>query len=232
MTVAFQRAWTRQQFLDRAEAQEERYEFDGFRPVAVTDGNANHGTIIGDILFALIGRLGNGPCRALGPDAGVETAGEAVRFPDVLVTCTPHKGTDRVIPGVVIVFEVISPTSGRNDRIVKPREYATVPSILRYVIVEFTTVGLTVFSRTAADHPWLSRRPPQLISSCQVRPSRSISAIAEVGPHDPAGYSRGLSRVSSHASMIGSTHVQAASTSSRRMNNVGFPRTLSINNRS
>jgi Uma2 family endonuclease len=53
-----------------------------------------------------------------------------------------------------VVFEVISPTSGRTDRIVKVREYAAVPSILRYVIVESASVGLTVLKRAAGDQKW------------------------------------------------------------------------------
>jgi Uma2 family endonuclease len=80
--------------------------------------------------------------------------GSVVRYPDVLVTCSPFKGTDRLIPSVVVVFEVISPNSGELDRIVKLREYGTVASILRYVIVEATMMGLTVFSRTASTRAW------------------------------------------------------------------------------
>ena len=52
------------------------------------------------------------------------------------------------------MFEVISPSSGRTDRIVKVREYAAVPSIRRYVIVESDAVGLTVLFRESGDLPW------------------------------------------------------------------------------
>ena len=55
---------------------------------------------------------------------------------------------------MIVVFEVLSPASGRMDRIVKVREYAAVPSILRYVIVESSGVGLTVLERPAADQKW------------------------------------------------------------------------------
>jgi Uma2 family endonuclease len=58
------------------------------------------------------------------------------------------------VEGVVVVFEVLSPTSGRTDRIVKVREYRAVPSILRYVILEYTSVGLTVLERATGDEPW------------------------------------------------------------------------------
>jgi Uma2 family endonuclease len=77
-----------------------------------------------------------------------------VRYPDGLVTCTPITGDEYMTPNVVVVFEVISPASGRMDRIVKVREYAAVPSILRYVIVESASVGLSVLERRAGDQKW------------------------------------------------------------------------------
>jgi hypothetical protein len=43
---------TREQFLDRAEAQGERYQFDRFVPVAMTGGNVNHSQIGQNTRFA------------------------------------------------------------------------------------------------------------------------------------------------------------------------------------
>lgn len=77
-----------------------------------------------------------------------------MRYPDALVTCTPITGDEYLTPNVVVVFEVISPTSGRTDQIVKVREYAAVPSILRYVIVESASIGLTVLERQTGDQKW------------------------------------------------------------------------------
>ena len=137
-----------------AYAEDRKYEFDGFRPVAMTGGTRNHGRIQRNILFALISRLNGGDCEALGSDAGVATVGGAVRYPDALVTCTKGPGTDRLVPGVVVAFEVLSPTSGRNDRIDKLREYRAVPSILCYVILEYAIAGLTVFRRASGTEEW------------------------------------------------------------------------------
>jgi Uma2 family endonuclease len=147
---------TREEFLDWAAAQDLRYEFDGFQPVAMTGGTRNHSQIAQNISFALRIRLRGTGCGPLGPDAGVATIGDAVRYPDALVTCTKGPGTDRVVPGVVAVFEVLSPTSGRTDRIEKLREYQAVPSIRRYVILEHTSVGLVVHSRLRGDDPWIA----------------------------------------------------------------------------
>lgn len=155
MNVAFrQPSMTRDQFLDWAQAQEKRYEFDGFQPVAMTGGSNNHSATCQNIWFALRTRLRGNSCKVLGPDVGLATVGDAVRYPDALVTCAKFPGTARLVPGVVVVFEVVSPTSGRADRIDKVREYRAVPSIRRYVVLEYLSAGLTVFSRTDDTAGW------------------------------------------------------------------------------
>ena len=148
---------TREEFFDWAQAQSVRYEFDGFEPVAMTGGTANHSQITQNILVALRTRLRGSACRPLGPDAGVATVGDAVRYPDALVTCAKVPGDAQTIPGVVIVFEVLSPTSGRTDRIVKLREYRAVATIRCYVILEHDSVGLTVFTRGRDEEDWTAR---------------------------------------------------------------------------
>ncbi len=147
-------AMTRGQFFDWAEAQDARYEFDGFEPVAMTRGNLNQNGIAFNIHTALRGRLKGSGCTPLGLDAGVATIGDTVRYPDAVVTCSPVQGESRLIPDPVVVFEVISPTSGHIDRIVKVREYAAVGSTRVYVIVESASVGLAVHERQAAGQKW------------------------------------------------------------------------------
>ena len=147
-------AMTREAFFDWAEARDEPYEFDGFQPVAMTGGTINHSRMGRNLLTALDRRLAGTGCEALGPDAGLATIHDAVRYPDALVTCAKLDGTARLVPGAVIVFEVLSPTSGRTDRIDKLREYRAVPSIRRYIILEHTSAALQVFSRDQADTDW------------------------------------------------------------------------------
>ncbi len=154
MNIAFRKPMTREEFFTWAEAQEERYEFDGFHPVAMTGGSGNHSRITGSINFQLRLRLGKGPCEALGSDAGVATVDERVRYPDALVTCTRFDGRDHTVSSPVIVFEVVSASSTRTDRIVKVNEYHAVPSIKRYIIVEQTVIGLSVLWRQHQDDPW------------------------------------------------------------------------------
>jgi Uma2 family endonuclease len=144
---------SRDEFFDWAEAQDVRYEFDGLAPVAMTGGTVRHSAIMLNIHAALRGRLPVG-CRALGPDAGLRTVGDAVRYPDALITCGKVDDAAREVPGVVVVFEVLSPTSGHTDRIVKLSEYRAAASIRRYIIVEYASAALTLHARTEPDAPW------------------------------------------------------------------------------
>lgn len=147
MNVALRKSMTREEFFDWAEVQDGRYEFDGFQPVAMTGGNLGHSRLIRNINRQLGNRLEGKGCEPLGPDAGVATVGETVRYPDAVITCATFSSRDRVVPNPVIVFEVVSPSSVCIDRIVKLREYQAVPSIRRYIIVEPDAVAVTVFSR-------------------------------------------------------------------------------------
>ena len=154
MTLALRKIMTRHEFFDWAEAQDTRYEFDGVQPVAMTGGTLGHSAITGNVIRQLANRLAGKGCRPLGPDAGVATVGDAVRYPDAVVTCTPFNRQDRLVPNPVVVFEVISPTSGRIDRIIKLHEYQAVPSIRRYVIVESDAMAVTALSRDQANEPF------------------------------------------------------------------------------
>jgi Uma2 family endonuclease len=145
---------TRDEFLNWAETQRVRYEFNGFEPVAMTGGTRDHSQICQNIYAALRSRLKGSGCVPLGPDAGVATIGDAVRYPDALVTCTKGPGTDRLVPGVVVVFEVLSPSSGRIDRIDKLLEYRSVPTMRRYVILEHASAAMTVYARANGEDPW------------------------------------------------------------------------------
>ena len=141
---------TRDEFFAWAQANGSRWEFDGFEPVAMTGGTVNHNRISRNLHAALRSRLRGMRCEPLGPDAGLATVGDTVRYPDALVTCAKVPGNAHVVPGVVVVFEVLSPTSGRTDRIVKLLEYRAVPSIRRYIILEHSGIGLAVSSRDSA----------------------------------------------------------------------------------
>lgn len=154
MDVALQSPMSRDEFFAWAQAQDQRYEFDGYRPVAMTGGNLGHGRLVRNINRQLANRLTGKNCESLGPDAGVATVGNVVRYPDAVVTCSKFDNGDHLVPNPVVVFEVVSPSSIRIDRIIKLREYQLVPSIRRYILVESDAAAITVLSRDGEHEPF------------------------------------------------------------------------------
>jgi len=136
------------EFLDWEKRQPTRYEFDGFGPVAMTGGTAGHADVQRNLAIAVGGRLRGKPCRFYGSDLRFQVAQGHVRYPDGMVVCSPVDRSTTVINDPVIVFEVLSPSTTRDDRIVKAREYQATPSVQRYVMLEQDGVGATVYARS------------------------------------------------------------------------------------
>lgn len=154
MNVALRKPITREEFFAWAEGQEERYEFDGFQPVAMTGGTNRHGIISRNLNGQLYLRLRGKPCQSMPPEGGgVATVGDTVRYPDAVVTCSPLPVGERLVPDPVVVFEVVSPSSAHTDRVNKPIEYGAVLSIKRHVLIEQDRALVTVRSRQH-NEPW------------------------------------------------------------------------------
>ena len=138
------------EFLTWEERQELRYEFDGFAPIAMTGGTARHEAISGTLRALLYQRLRGSRCHPWGPNSKIEVQGR-IRYPDAFVNCTPVPPRSTIIAAPVVVFEVLSASTSRTDRIEKLREYQATPSIQRYVILEQDSIGAMVFSRHGDD---------------------------------------------------------------------------------
>jgi Uma2 family endonuclease len=150
MNVALRKPMSLEAFLAWEERQELRHEFDGVQPVAMTGGTLAHATIQSNLAISVGGRLRGTPCRFLGNDIKVLTATTS-RYPDGLVTCTRGANDSTVAPDPVVIFEVLSRTTSSVDHITKNREYAALPSVRRYVMLEQERIGATVFARSGDD---------------------------------------------------------------------------------
>ena len=153
MNIVLRRPMTLEQFLAWEDRQELRYEFDGFQPVAMTGGTFAHALIQSNLIAALNTRLRAKPCRAMGSHLKISVAGR-IRYPDAFVVCTPVPNKAKVVTDPVVVFEVLSESTSREDMFTKNAEYRATPSILRYVIIEQTQAAAVVFARKGED--WIS----------------------------------------------------------------------------
>jgi Uma2 family endonuclease len=148
MNLALREPMTLAEFLEWEERQPLRYEFDGIGPVAMTGGTHGHAAIQRNLAIAVGGRLRGKPCQFLGSDLKIQVAEGHIRYPDGMVVCSPVDRTATVVYDPVVVFEVLSPSSARTDRIVKAREYQATPSVQRYVMLEQDGVSATVYARS------------------------------------------------------------------------------------
>jgi Uma2 family endonuclease len=145
MSTKQSQSLTVDEFLAWERRQDLRYEFDGVRIVAMTGGSVNHAAIVDNVAFALRRRL-KPPCRAFTSNLKILVAA-SVRYPDVVVTCSPVAGTADILLAPVVVFEVLPPSTAAVDRVTKNEEYRATPSIQRYVMLEQTRIAATVFAR-------------------------------------------------------------------------------------
>src|SRR3984885_14532968 len=64
-----------------------------------------------------------------------------------MVICSGLDPTLKIVRNPVVIFEVLSPSTAAQDRIVKAREYQATPSVQRYVMLEQDRIGATVHVR-------------------------------------------------------------------------------------
>ncbi|MCQ8242486.1 Uma2 family endonuclease [Rhizosaccharibacter radicis] len=150
MNVALRKPMDLDAFLAWEERQELRHEFDGIQPVAMTGGTAAHATIQTNLAIAVGSRLRGKPCRFFGSDLKVLTA-RTSRYPDGAVTCAVPANDGTSVPEPVVIFEVLSRSTASTDHITKNQEYASIPSVQRYVMLEQERIGATVFARAGGD---------------------------------------------------------------------------------
>jgi Uma2 family endonuclease len=147
MPSAAEKLMSLDDFLTWEREQPERHEFvDGVIRL-MTGGSLDHSTIASNLWTALREKLRGTGCRAFRGDAKV-IANNNVRYPDLSVTCSPIAGSDDVVPAPVIVIEILSPSTEREDRGRKKFDYFAMPSIRQYVIVEQDERRVELYTRT------------------------------------------------------------------------------------
>ena len=180
MNVAYRRIWTQEEFFAWVVDQEERYEFDGVRPVLVNGGTNNHSRIMRNLFSALESQLRGSPFEWFGPSSGVETLNGAIRYPDALVFTGPIEGTALKVPNVVATFEVLSPSTARSDRTTKLREYGSVPTIRHYVLIETTRLEVLNYARPDGSTDWQWTRSRSLADHIDLPMMGARIALADL----------------------------------------------------
>ena len=128
-------------FLTWAADQPGRYELESGRPVAMAPERLGHVRAKTASFNALAAAVAAAklPCEALPDGAAVQIDARTLYEPDALVFCGAAPARDAlaiVAPVVVVVVEVVSPSSGRRDHHEKLIGYFAVASVEHYLIVD------------------------------------------------------------------------------------------------
>jgi Uma2 family endonuclease len=135
------------EFLAWEHDQPKRYEYAGGVITMMTGGSAAHVTIAMNLAFALRHALRGTGCRPFGSDMKV-IANHTVRYPDISVICRPVGDRDNYLSDPVVIIEVISPSTEREDRVRKKFDYFATPSIRQYAIIEQDERLIDLYTRT------------------------------------------------------------------------------------
>jgi len=175
MNVALRPRITKEEFLEWEERQELRYEFDGYRAIAMVGGTQAHDIIAMNIIIEIGMRLADAPCRVHGGGMKIEVAGR-IRYPDAFVVCSPVEPKGKLITDPVVVFEVQSESTALIDQTIKNEEYCATPSIRRYVMLSQNAIVANVYARIGST--W---------TGSLVTGANTVLALPEIGVELPLG---------------------------------------------
>jgi Uma2 family endonuclease len=153
MDTVLDRAWTADSFLAWEDRQEGKHEFDGRNIIPMTGGSVAHQDIEFNVR-AVLGRLLAGQQHRVLQEMRLRV-GEWVRYPDVLVCAGRPDQATRTNNDAVVIVEVMSETTAATDRVRKLRDYAEVPSLRAYLLLEETAIAATLYLREPGG-PWIA----------------------------------------------------------------------------
>jgi Uma2 family endonuclease len=146
MSIAAEKLMSLEEFLAWERQQPGRHEYAAGVITMMTGGSLAHVTITMNVAFALRQALRGTGCRPFASGAKVVTPASA-RYPDVAVTCQPVRDLEDAVPDPVVLFEVLSPSTEREDRGRKKFDYFATPSIRQYAIIEQDERRIDLYTR-------------------------------------------------------------------------------------
>ena len=108
-----------------------------------------HNTVSGELYAAILGKLPL-TCRAWISDMKVKIKTQSkfyAYYPDIMVACGENTGDPYTRTNPILIVEVLSASTRRNDLKEKFDNYIQIPSLLDYVVVSQDTPHLRIFRR-------------------------------------------------------------------------------------
>jgi Uma2 family endonuclease len=160
---------------------EEKWELIDGEPILNAAPSPRHQLIVRNVVFALTAweRKLNAPWMVL-PGLGVRVSDTDRPEPDVLVIPRDHRSLDpqeRDSSDVIVVFEVLSPSTEGRDLRWKRAAYTRLPSLTHYVVIAQDVVEVVVFAR---DDDFVERRIRSIDQTIELRSLGISLPVAEI----------------------------------------------------
>jgi Uma2 family endonuclease len=147
MDVALSEPLTVERFLAWEDKQEGRHEFDGTQVIEMTGGSRAHQRVISNLVRLLEDVLNPDRFDVI-PEMRIDVGGK-IRYPDVAVVAGHVPDAVRTLHDAVVLFEVLSEETAATDHGEKRAEYANLPGIRGYVLLEQFRGSAILLQRTA-----------------------------------------------------------------------------------
>ena len=159
--VAIEQFITLGEYLAAEETALEKHEYWAGRVYAMSGGTPRHAELIGNVTASFITRLRGHCCRGASSDQRIRIETSDVEFyPDFVVKCPPEKYSSldpHALTNPVLVVEVLSPNSEKDDRGEKFEQYSLVPELRDYILVAQDKVLVDHFRR-GENGEWILHR--------------------------------------------------------------------------
>lgn len=124
-------------YLAGEQISEVRHEYLHGQVFAMAGAKANHNRITGNFFALLWGALADKPCEPFSSDMLLKTAENQYRYPDIMVVCDENEENDDYVRGnPILIVEVLSKSTRRQDKTEKRNEYIALPSLQEYILIE------------------------------------------------------------------------------------------------
>ena len=149
-TVKTMARLTIEEYLDREQRSDVRYEYVHGIVYAMVGGTERHNEICLTIAATLRQHLHGEPCRVFMSDMKVLTA-NVFYYPDVMVVCGEGNPSALYQTEPVLLVEVLSNSTEAKDRLEKLVAYQSIPSLREYALVSQDKVHVDIYRRLGDD---------------------------------------------------------------------------------
>lgn len=136
-------------YLQGEQSSEVKHEYVDGQVLAMAGASVNHNRISRNLLTQISARLPIS-CEAFTSDMLVKTSAARFRYPDLVVLCEDAGGDRQFIENPVLIIEVLSKSTRKQDKGNKRTEYLSLPSLREYILVEQDFVEVEVLRRSSA----------------------------------------------------------------------------------